>query len=143
MPDRNDDPAAIPNGTRLFRRINPAMIVFDKDRGEQRPTSHNFQNSKDGTPMSVFAENVAVVHGEAVTDFLRGVWSESYLVAVPTEWMRQNGQKVYLDPDNQDPEDWHPSHAAVDGVKDKKTRPKLAEKYEWIIPPPNRHTPAD
>ena len=28
--------------------------------------------------------------------------------------------------------------AAVDGVKDTKTRPKLADKYEWVVPPSNR-----
>ena len=49
----------------------------------------------------------------------------------------------YLDPDNQDAEDNHPSHAAVDGPKDAKIRPKLAEKYEWIVPPPNRYDPPD
>jgi len=143
MPDRNDDPVGIPNGTRLFRRIDPTMTVPDKVRKERRPTSQNFQDSRDGTPMSVFAENVAVEHGETATDFLKGVWSGWYLVAVPTEWMRQNSQKVYLDPGNQDPEDRHPSHAAVDGPKDQKTRKKLAEKYEWIVPPPNRYDLAD
>ncbi len=60
MTDRNDDPVGIPNGTRLFRRIDPTKIVYDKDRKERRPTSQNFPNSRDGTPMSVFAENVAV-----------------------------------------------------------------------------------
>lgn len=143
MPDPHDDPVRIPNGTRLFRRIDPTMIVFDKDRKELRPTSQNFQNSKDGTPMSVFAENVAIEHGETANDFLRGMWSGWYLVAVPSEWMRQNNQKVYLDPANQDPEDWHPSHAAVAGLKDSKIRKKLADKYEWVIPPPNRYDSAD
>jgi hypothetical protein len=119
------------------------MIVFDKDRKEWRPTSQNFQNSKDGTPMSVFAENVAIEHGETANDFLRGVWSGWYLVGVPTEWMRQNNQKVYLDLANQDPDDWHPSHAAVAGLKDSKIRKKLADKYEWVIPPPNRYDAAD
>ena len=27
--------------------------------------------------------------------------------------------------------------------KDAKMRPRLAEKYEWIVPPPNRYDPAD
>jgi len=57
--------------------------------------------------------------------------------------MRRNSQKVYLDPDNQDAEDSHPSHAAVDGPKGDKIRPKLAEKYEWVVPPPNRYDPPD
>jgi hypothetical protein len=139
MPDRNDDPIGIPNGTRLFRRIDPTKTVFDKDRKERRPTSQNFQNSKDATPMSVFAENVAVEHGESPIDFLKGVWSGWCLVAVPTSWMRENGQKVYLDQDVQDPNDWHPSHTAVAGLKDPKTRKRLAEGYEWIVPPLNRY----
>jgi hypothetical protein len=141
MAERNDDLVAIPNGTRLFRRIDPAKIVYDKNRQERRPTSQNFQNSKDEATMSVFAENVAVAHGEVQADFLKGRWSDWYLVAVPAEWMRKHNQKVYLDPDNQDPDDYHPSHAAVDGSKDTKTRPKLADRYEWIVPPPNRFDP--
>ena len=91
--------------------------------------------------MSVFAENVAIVHEETPADFLKGRWSVWYLAAVPAGWMRENDQKVYLDPDNQDPEDEHPSHAAVDGPKDSKMRPKLVEKYEWIVPPSHRDPP--
>jgi hypothetical protein len=91
--------------------------------------------------MSVFAENIAIMHGEATADFLRGIWSSWYLAAVPAQWMRENGQKVYLDPDNQDPEDFHPSHTSVEGPKDAKMRPRLAQKYEWITPPPNLHDP--
>jgi hypothetical protein len=142
MRGRNDDPVTIPDGTRLFRRIDPNKIVYDKDRKEWQPTSQNFQNSKDGT-MSVFAENVAIAHKETPTDFLRGRWSVWYLAAVPAAWMRKHDQKVYLDQDNQDPEDEHASHAAVDGPKDAKMRPKLAEKYEWIMPPRNRYDPPD
>src|SRR5712691_3122190 len=84
-----------------------------------------------------------VTHGETPTDFLRGRWSGWCLAAVSAEWMRRNSQKVYLDPDNQDAEDNHPSHAAVEGPKDAKIRPKLAEKYEWVVPPPNRYDPPD
>lgn len=138
MVERNDDPVGIPNGTRLFRRIDPAKIVYDKNRHERRPTSQNFQNSKNENSMSVFAENVALAHGEVPSDFLKGRWSEWYLVAVPVEWMREHNQKVYLDLSGQDADDHHPSHAAVDGTKDTKTRPKLAEKYEWVVPPPSR-----
>ena len=93
--------------------------------------------------MSVFAENVALAHGEAPADFLRGQWSGWYLAALPAGWMRQHNQKVYLDPENQDPNDEHPSHAAVDGPKDAKMRPKLAERWEWIVPPTNRYDPPD
>jgi|SRR5712692_266565 len=70
MPD--DDPKAIPNETRLFRRINPVYTVYDSNRKERRPTSRNFQDSNDGSPMSVFAENIAIAHGEVPAGFLRG-----------------------------------------------------------------------
>ena len=93
--------------------------------------------------MSVFAENVAVAHGEVPSDFLKERWSGWYLAAVSAESMRKYNQKVYLDPHNQDPEDNHPSHAAVDGAKDSKLRPKLADNYEWVVPPPNRFDPID
>ena len=89
--------------------------------------------------MSVFAENVALGSGEGPADFLRGRWSGYFLVAVTAGQMRRYGQVVYLDPHNQDADDTHTSHAAVEGEKDKKVRPKLAECYEWVVPPPNRY----
>ena len=77
--------------------------------------------------MSVFAENVALSSGEEPADFLRGRWSGYFLVAVTAGEMRRHSQEVYLDPHNQDADDTHASHAAVEGEKDKKVRPKLAE----------------
>lgn len=91
--------------------------------------------------MSVFAENIAIASGEEPSDFLRGVWSGWYLAAVPVDGMRRHGQKVYPDPGNQDPNDYFVSHSAVEGPKDKKTRPRLAEEYQWVVPPPNRDEP--
>ena len=137
-----DDSVTIPNSTRLFRRINPCWMVYDKNRRERRPTYQNFQDSPDGTPMSVFAENVAVEQGEEPADFLSGLWSLWLLAALPASWMRECGQKVYLDAKNQEPDDFHPSHAAVDGPKPNKIRSKLGERYEWVVPPLNRHEPA-
>jgi hypothetical protein len=139
MPD--DDPKTIPNETRLFRRINPVYTVYDSNRKERRPTSQNFQDSRDGSPMSVFAENIAIAHGEVPAGFLRSRWAEWFLAAVPAGWMRENGQKVYPDPYNQDPDDSFASHAAVEGPKRDKARARLGDKYEWVVPPPNRFDP--
>src|SRR6266852_3074722 len=122
MGGRNDDPSGIPDGTRLFRRIDPNQVVYDANKGEPRPTSKNFQNSKDDDSMSVFAENVATAHGERPIDFLRGRWSGWYLVALTAGGMRGCGQIVFLDPANQDPDERYFSHAAVCGSKDHKTR---------------------
>jgi hypothetical protein len=107
MPESKNDPFGIPDGTRLFRRISPSWLTYDKNRGEWRPNSQNFQDSKDGTPMSVFAENVANAHGESPSDFVRedGIWAGWFLAAIPAGWMRKLGQSVYLDPANQDPND--------------------------------------
>ena len=141
MPE--DDPVGIPNGTRLFRRADPTFKTYDSNRKQWRPTSQVFQDSNDGTPMSVFAENVAIEHGETPQGFLQGRWAEWYLVAVFSEDMRTHGQKVYLDPHNQDLNDSYHSHAAVEGRKDPKTRKKLSQRYEWVIPPPDLFDPPE
>ena len=138
---KQDDPMSIPDETRLFRRINPNWIVYDQNRKERRPTSQNFDDSLDGTPMSVYAENIAIANGNTPADFLKGHWSAWYLAAVHAGAMRQNGQRVYPDLLNQDAADYQPSHAAVAGPKDNKTRKKLANGYEWVIAPPNRYEP--
>jgi hypothetical protein len=142
MAGRRDDPLAIPDETRLFRRIDPNWIVYDANRKERRPSSQNFQDSQDGSPMSVFAENIAGAAGKVPTDFLKGEWSGFYLAAVTAGWMRQCDQDVYPDPENQEVDDRFESHAAVRGPKDKqKLRSKLAKGYEWVVAPPNRFDP--
>lgn len=82
MSAQKDDPIGIPDDTRLFRRINPQWIVYDENVKAWRPNSQNFQDSKDGTPMSVFAENVAVASGETPLDFLKGQWEAWSLSAI-------------------------------------------------------------
>src|ERR1022692_637868 len=110
MSTASDDQDVIPDQVRLFRRISPVMTVYDDNLHCWRPTSQNFQDSKDGTPMSVFAENVATQHNERPEGFLRGRWSSWYLAAVQAGHMREYEQRVYLDPNNQDPDDRFESH---------------------------------
>jgi len=92
--------------------------------------------------MSVFAENIATLNGEAPEDFLTGPWAAFYVAAVTAGWMRECDQSVYPDPEHQDQADRFESHSAVEGRKDKqKVRSKLAKRYEWVIPPSNRLDP--
>lgn len=89
--------------------------------------------------MSVFSEAVASKHNESPEDFLRGTWATWYLVALPVDHVRQSGQRVYLDLESQDPHDWHPSHAAVEGdKKNPRTRKKLGEHFQWVVAPPQQ-----
>jgi hypothetical protein len=141
MAEPNDDPVRIPDETRLFRRINPQWLTYDANRKELRPSGQNYQDSPDGTPMSVFAENIALEHGESPADFLKEPWSDWYLAAVSAGWLRKCGQKVYLDLRYQDANDFHQSHTVVFGTKDAKVRSRIAKQYEWVLPPPDRHKP--
>src|SRR5258708_29533205 len=129
MAGPKDYPLGIPDDTRLFRRIDPNQIIYDANRKERRPTSQCFDNSRDDLTMSVFAENIAQANGEDPADFLKGRWEDFYLVAVTARWMRQNGQDVYPDPHNQDPDEYFNSHSAVWGQKPSKRRKKLAYAY--------------
>jgi len=137
MAATDDDPVTIPNEVRLFRRIHPEMVVFDDNRNHLRPTSQNFQDSRDGTPMSVFAENLAHAHGELPSDFLQGRWSEWGLAAVMAGRMRELGQRVYSDSHNQDEHERFESHSAVAGSK-KKVMKQMSATAEWVITPRSR-----
>lgn len=85
--------------------------------------------------MSVYAENLAIAYDEMPADFLRGRWANHYLVALIAGRMRQFGQDVYPDPENQDASDSFRSHSAVRGHKDNKTRKRLGENFQWIVAP--------
>jgi hypothetical protein len=137
-----DDAEKIPAETRLMRRVNPLWVVWDSNSKQLRPTSQNYQDSNDGTPMSVYAENIAREQNETIPDdFLRGRSAAWHLVAVTAGDMRKNKQVVRLETANQDDDDRHPSHAVVEGPKDGKMRSKLGANYEWIKAPPNFKTP--
>jgi len=135
MANSEDDPVAIPNEVRLFRRIHPEWVVYDKNRERWRPTSQNFQDSRDGTPMSVFAENLAQAHGELPAHFLLGRWSEWGLAAVVAGQVRELGQRVYPDPHNQDQDERFESHAAIAGSKAKNVMKQMSGWAEWVITP--------
>lgn len=134
MPDHKDDPDAIPDDTRLFRRVNPHFLTFDHNLGKWRPTSQAFIDPSDGSPMSVFAENIAQTYNEKPADFLRGHWSCWLLAAIQAGAARTLGMEVYPDPENQDSAEDFKSHSSVRGDK-RKVKQKLAQKAEWIVAP--------
>ena len=120
-----DDPT-IHNEDVLWRRIHPRWVKPDEKIGGVRLTSEAFQNSSDGSPMSVV---LAKEHGnpEAV---LEG--HEGYSLASITACLaRENCQGIARDPTQE-----NPAHALVFGKKTEATSKKLARGAEWVVPPP-------
>jgi hypothetical protein len=85
--------------------------------------------------MSVFAESLADIHGEVPSGFLLGRWSEWCLAALFAGHMREAGQRVYPDLQNQDADDRFESHSAVAGNKAQAVRKRISDRAEWIIGP--------
>lgn len=123
-----DDPT-IPDTAILWRRIPPGdvYLVFDESLNRSRPSSAAFQDSKDGSPMSVFiADDLDGPH-----DALAG-HDGFYLVGFSAGVARECGLSVVRDPAN-DP----PGHAFVVGAKTKSHCRKLARRCRWIVGPPD------
>ncbi len=130
-----DDPS-IKDTARLFRRIHPQWIVYDQNRRMRRPSSRNFNDSQDKTPMSVYVEEIAIQHNQTPSDFLKDEWSHHFLAAITAGWARQCGQKVYPSATKEEP-----AHADVAGRKPSNTRSRLAQPAEWVIGPSNLNEP--
>lgn len=133
MPE--NDPS-IADAVRLFRRINPYWVVFDKNKGMRRPSSRNFNNSQDKSPMSVFLEDVLVQHRLEATDLLQDEWAHHFVAAITAGWARQCDQGVMRTPTESEP-----AHADVNGNKPENVRRRLAGPAEWIVSPQNLYDP--
>ena len=123
-----DDPT-IGNEVRLFRRIHPQWIVRDENLKCFRPSSQAFNDSQDGSPMSVNREDILQQENKPPAELLAGLY-EWGLAALRTGTMRENGQGIAADPTPDEP-----SHALVFGPKPTKARKRIAKTAEWVIQP--------
>jgi hypothetical protein len=123
-PDVHDDPG-IPDSTHVWRRISPNWIKYDSAQERRRPSSQAFQDSRDGTPMSVFLESELSTPAAA----LQGHTGYS-LVALRVGYVRSLGLVVTRSPIR--PED-PPGHAWVVGSKTASIRAKLARHATWVV----------
>jgi hypothetical protein len=122
----NDDPS-IPDGAELWRRINPAWWIRDKNRAIVRPTSQAFQNSSDGSPMSVLIADIVLESGRKPADILP---DDTYsLVSFTAGLARECNQAVCRDPKPDE------AHALVAGEKTPRVKERLALGSRWIIEP--------
>jgi hypothetical protein len=126
----HDDPT-ITNEDDLWRRIHPTQVVSDENRGIIRPSSAAFEDSSDGTPMSVL-----LAEGQDPIGALKkhdGYW----LAAITAGLARQCQQGVTRDPLIDEL-----AHALVFGKKTKAVRQRFAREARWVVAPETSQRPA-
>ena len=128
-PAYQDDPA-IQDEVRLLRRVHPQWIVRDNNLNCLRPSSQAFNNSPDGSPMSVIREDVLENEHRSPVSTLAG-YPGYALAALTAGTVRQNGQGVAADPLPEEP-----AHALVFGNKTESVRRRLAKASRWVVEPP-------
>lgn len=122
------DDATIADEELLLRRVRPAWIIADHNRGCWRPSKAAFQDSEDGSPMSVHLTSVLLEAGLPSTSPLGG--HEGYgLVSFTAGLVRTLGQIVVRDPQPNDP-----AHGLVAGNKTEGRRKRIVEASVWVTP---------
>jgi hypothetical protein len=123
----HDDPT-IQNEDDLWRRIHPSQVVPDENRWVVRPSSAAFEDSSNGTPMSVvLAEGQNPVR---VLEKHEGFW----LAAITAGLARECNQGIFRNPLVDES-----AHALVFGKKTRAVKKKLAQGSRWVITPNASH----
>jgi hypothetical protein len=121
-----DDPT-IADGEILWRRVCPTWIVPDSNLGGRRLSSQAFENSKDGSPMSVFLAALVLRSGRGPADL---VFPGYGMVSITAGLARVSGQRVCRDPLPEEP-----AHALVAGPKPKSVRYRFLDAMKWVVDP--------
>ena len=126
-PPYQDDPT-ISDDDVLLRRIPRNQYVVDpKSSDGIRPTSGAFDDSSDGSPMSMTLASECAGPPEALIADMVGAG----VAAVCVELVRSLGQGVVRDPTPDDP-----GHVLVFGVKPKRSfGRRLAKESGWAVKP--------
>ena len=120
-----DDPT-IRNGETLWRRIFPGWIVPDDNEVGWRVSSAAFDDSPDGSPMSVLLADVVEATNRTADDVLTGF--EGYgLTVLVAGFVRSLKQGIA-----RTPEPHEPAHASVFGSKTPKVKRALARASTWV-----------
>lgn len=126
------DDQSIIGDSKLFRRIfvRPnVQVVWDANRNKWRPSSAAFQNSSDGSPMSVVLE---VVLQELERDYESVlVGHDNFACAYISAQLARNLQQGIV----RDPVPEELAHGLVFGNKPPSVRRKMAEEAEWLVAP--------
>ena len=121
------DDLSIGESDELLRRIPAYHIIFDHNLGRERPTSAAFEDSPDGTPMSVVVRKDIEDPASVVAEH------ENFSLAELTAGevrVRKQGVCRF-------PKMGEPGHAHVFGKKTDSTRKFFATTCRWIIRAPS------
>lgn len=126
------DDSTIRDADSLWRRVPPWHLVYDENDNVIRPTSAAFEDSPDGSPMSVLLAQIVADTGRGPKDAVRG-FPGFAMASITAGLSRRCRQGVARDPLTDEP-----AHAVVFGPKTQSVRRKLAKGADWIIPPPGQ-----
>lgn len=120
------DDQTIQNDDELWRRVPPWWLVSDEMLSQPRISSAAFDDSPNGSPMSVVLANES--RGpESVLEGHKGF----ALVSITAGLARECSQGVAREPLREEP-----AHAVVFGKKTKAVQRRFAQEANWVVPPP-------
>ena len=126
-----DDPT-ISDSEGLWRRIHPIWAVPDKTLGKVRVSSAAFDDSADGSPLSVLIERLVKESGRTVDDVMDS-YDGYFLASINSGDARQLGLGIEHTPTTEEP-----AHGSVHGKKTKSVKSKLAKRAQWVVAPSHR-----
>jgi len=122
-----DDPA-IADDVDLWRRILPRWVVRDENTGELRLSSAAFDDSPDGSPMSVIIEKIAMAQQITPAKVLSGYDGYS-LCAFTAGAARALELRIATRPEVRG----EPAHGFVVGKKTGSVKKQLRKASRWVI----------
>jgi len=127
-----EDDSTISDDAALWRRVYPLWIVRDENAGGPRVSSAAFDDSEDGSPLSVLLADVVAKTQRTAQNVLAG-YDGYALAAISAGTARHNKQSVARTPLPDEP-----AHASVFGTKTKSNKRGMAKAANWVIAPPEQ-----
>lgn len=124
-----EDDKTIQDEAELWRRINPDWIVPDEKPPGLRVSSAAFNDSRDGTPLSVLLAEIVRHTGRTAQDIIAPFPGFS-LASITAGVARAQRQGIARTPTTKEP-----AHASVIGPKTKAIRQALAKAATWVVAP--------
>ena len=125
-----EDDHTITDAAALWRRVHPSWIVRDDNAGGLRVSSAAFDDSRDGSPLSVLLAEVIAQTQRTKQDVMAG-YERYALAAITAQTARACGQGIARTPEPDEP-----AHASVFGQKTQSNKRKMAKAATWVIEPP-------